>query len=984
MTLDENIKVNYDSRFSELDSRIFNSIGISPNTARKYDDRFTPTDILHLFQMGIRPTVANLYSKSYSGKQVVRKCAEKKAREFSEPFKRPQETPIDIRTLDDFEDISEDEIDFTLPKKMPEYRLGHDDPFWDPSEEDWEEWENRYDAQEENDNPYIQLNLLDDADTVQSDGNYDWYDDFPYIDEFVRNPPRVNVEIYNEETGEVEDPEQTRYVIVNGEVQIYDSRFSDIEIEKLKDYRVPPEYIEKLNSELTCEQILELRDHSITPRMCVNYGQRFLKPGACIPLWIARVPKEYVDFVKKDVHPIAIAEAFRERLAPETLNEYSSITHIKKDGSFAKGLMALIKAEEDPSELARYSKRFDADDILAFVERNITYSYANSFGRTYNPNEIITIASKGITKEKAAEYPELEADVLVGVVEGSIDPSRVHDLPEEYRKSPYIFTMLKNGADKDYIHEFKSRFTADDIVSFVSKGNLPEEANAFPDVVDGKQVLEYLSHGMNGQDVAKYDLKRFSLEEVLAFHSRSLEGKYVEQYDPRFKGKDIVSLSGLKMKYEDANKLEPRIHGDVLESIFSYGLESKLAEFNRTLVSLLNDISRLPKGTFSVQNPRAIGMGKKSIIFQEQERALKFAYNIKHEYFLLKMISDANSNQQANVVKLYGEIIEDLGMSMEFVHGKTLADIISDGSRIQIPLLKDYMLQMINGITEMRKAGVSHTDLHLGNIMVEDKTGRLVIIDLGEATLFKDKINPHNRRFGGNNDLISIAQLAYKLASGSNLFRGIDELTVHTMAKENVYEQRAKAYEDTKLLGRYLKRIRRDIPGNFGRIIADVFNDDLYRQPSDQKIAGFMKRIEDMDKPIVIQPEPKVEPAKVSPKVEEPKLYVAPVVKKPEAPKQAEDSEHAKDKHPYGRIFTSGTGYIGKSSMYVGPSGESVSERIAKMIEEGVIQVPEKEKPKKKVQKTYTRPKKDSQLLPKNQISRKIRKGRWSDGKNLF
>lgn len=79
------------------------------------------------------------------------------------------------------------------------------------------------------------------------------------------------------------------------------------------------------------------------------------------------------------------------------------------------------------------------------------------------------------------------------------------------------------------------------------------------------------------------------------------------------------------------------------------------------------------------------------------------------------------------------------GMVMEFIDGETLLDIVTAGRSVSPLEAADWARQIANGLTTLHAAGLSHADLHLSNVMVEqDRThphGRLVIIDLGVSAL---------------------------------------------------------------------------------------------------------------------------------------------------------------------------------------------------------------------------------------------------------
>jgi serine/threonine-protein kinase len=72
-------------------------------------------------------------------------------------------------------------------------------------------------------------------------------------------------------------------------------------------------------------------------------------------------------------------------------------------------------------------------------------------------------------------------------------------------------------------------------------------------------------------------------------------------------------------------------------------------------------------------------------------------------------------------------------MVMEYVHGKTLNDLIPKGG-LRVPLVIKYALQMADALSTAHAAGIVHRDLKPANVMVTE-SGLVKILDFGLAKL---------------------------------------------------------------------------------------------------------------------------------------------------------------------------------------------------------------------------------------------------------
>ena len=177
-------------------------------------------------------------------------------------------------------------------------------------------------------------------------------------------------------------------------------------------------------------------------------------------------------------------------------------------------------------------------------------------------------------------------------------------------------------------------------------------------------------------------------------------------------------------------------------------------------------------------------------LFLAGEKVIKLINPEKSEEFdYLKKVNNANSDGLNNIVGLSDFSARFGVMCLEYVRGTRL-DVLMKNNALPMSTVWKYGRGICNGILELRRAGIYHRDLHDRNIIIslEDKVqfninesnettiikrfyDQPVIIDLGAATYDSDNEHDGNTAYGGNNDLISLGQIMYRMAIGTNMFK---------------------------------------------------------------------------------------------------------------------------------------------------------------------------------------------------------------------
>src|SRR5579864_4044717 len=100
----------------------------------------------------------------------------------------------------------------------------------------------------------------------------------------------------------------------------------------------------------------------------------------------------------------------------------------------------------------------------------------------------------------------------------------------------------------------------------------------------------------------------------------------------------------------------------------------------------------------------------------------------KQELILARQVTDRN------VIRIFdlGEAGGIRYITMEFVQGQTLHQILQKHGKLPVSEALDIMRQALNGLQAAHREGVIHSDLKPGNIM-RDGQGRVVVMDFGLA-----------------------------------------------------------------------------------------------------------------------------------------------------------------------------------------------------------------------------------------------------------
>jgi len=297
------------------------------------------------------------------------------------------------------------------------------------------------------------------------------------------------------------------------------------------------------------------------------------------------------------------------------------------------------------------------------------------------------------------------------------------------------------------------------------------------------------------------------------------------------------------IRYNSGPKLSHKLSNTAKATAMGIGLNQDYFEGKNgpRMISLFNRISACEEFSEFAVNFKLIGTGTTSVVLLFRNSAWKFSLDAEREYNLLKKVEEANEGTPRNILKVK-QVYDRIAVELEFISGDSLEKILSK-EHLNRDRTISYSKDILNGIRELRQAGIYHRDLHGGNVLIEEEKNRAVIIDLGYATKDPEEVYNGNRAYGGNNDLVSLGQLMYRMAVGRNLFKD-EGFTCCSKVKERIRINRANIYSSKIEKEHYFKIVREKVQGELGKIIADLLNDGLYRQPPIERIEMFMERLQ--------------------------------------------------------------------------------------------------------------------------------------------
>ncbi len=170
------------------------------------------------------------------------------------------------------------------------------------------------------------------------------------------------------------------------------------------------------------------------------------------------------------------------------------------------------------------------------------------------------------------------------------------------------------------------------------------------------------------------------------------------------------------------------------------------------------------------------------IIHPEFANNPRFVKQFKKEILLAREIT------HENIVRIhdFGEVNGIKFISMQYIEGKNLEQMITDSGAIKIENVLDYSRQICRGLQAAHRKGIVHLDLKPHNILV-DKGGQVYIVDFGLAKSLErgqapltgkiiatpEYISPEQAKgeaVDTRTDIYSFGCIMYEMLTGTTLF----------------------------------------------------------------------------------------------------------------------------------------------------------------------------------------------------------------------
>src|SRR5579871_3425477 len=212
------------------------------------------------------------------------------------------------------------------------------------------------------------------------------------------------------------------------------------------------------------------------------------------------------------------------------------------------------------------------------------------------------------------------------------------------------------------------------------------------------------------------------------------------------------------------------------------------------------------------------------VIKPEMANHPEILQRFKQELILARQVTDRN------VIRIFdiGEAGKTKFITMEYLEGENLNQILSERGKLEIEEAVGIMEQVGCGLAAAHREGIIHRDLKPGNIM-RDKSGRVVVMDFGLARTFSgdgmtragamlgtiEYMSPEQAQgmeLKASSDIFTFGLILYELLAGVTPFYA--ESAIASLLKRT--QQRAVPLAD----------IDNQIPGKLSNIVSKCLEKD--------------------------------------------------------------------------------------------------------------------------------------------------------------
>lgn len=628
----------------------------------------------------------------------------------------------------------------------------------------------------------------------------------------MSNTKKDSTDMYDERFNQYQVEEMELLGKSPQQANSYDTRFNGDAVTWLLKVDCPNEIAIKYDNRFTGKSVFKIFNEGISYEIANKYDPRFSTP-AIIELYHAGILPDAANSMQSERFSMDdMIELFKKKCPLDLAEQYP--------GRFAAWEIGhLNKAGCSPQDSDKYNSKFSGRDIANFLKNKITHETAAK----YNKNQF---------KFDAHDIMELE--------KYGCDPETANEYEDFYSKE--IIQLYRMGCFHKTANTFRKRFEPEVIVELVKLKCSFEEADKYnSDRFSGEHVIRLIKTICPPETANSYD-KRFTGEEVVYLAEAKIDPEKAQKYDSKLKGPHIVILARMEYSPEKLKELDDKEKENIYavsDSIVKDILQPEnLIHFDFKLIAVGSTAAILLKDNKAYKYSTPDNIDGEFRIFEKLEDK-KFKYIIKY----LGVKKDQNTPLHPLVsVIIRDNLLDKLALELEYIDGDTLEKIIEKDGVLPSSKVLKYGFGILKGIEELHNEFLFHRDLHDRNIMIHSDTDQPVIIDLGTVVTMQEQYNVHdlNRAFGGNNDLISLGQLMYKMATGNNLFldqdpRGLSKSEI----KNKIKARREEVYFNADLKQQYFEKVKQTVNGDFVEIIAELIvyllDDDLWVQPPQVK-----------------------------------------------------------------------------------------------------------------------------------------------------
>jgi serine/threonine-protein kinase len=275
--------------------------------------------------------------------------------------------------------------------------------------------------------------------------------------------------------------------------------------------------------------------------------------------------------------------------------------------------------------------------------------------------------------------------------------------------------------------------------------------------------------------------------------------------------------------------------------------ETLLTEARRTTLAPADDLLRVDWGPLVVL--AKIGRGSFGDVYRAWDPRL-------HREVALKLVSDTAPHsatpafeegrllarvRHPNVVTVYGaeRIANRVGIWMEYVRGRTLADEVAEHGPLAAPEAARIGIQVCRALSAVHGAGLLHRDVKAQNVM-RDEDGRIVLGDFGTGVEFDDSASVAAPQIAG-----TPLYLAPELFQGQPASAGTDVYSVGVLLYFLVtgkYPARGRTVSELRRVHQSgtrtpLREERPNLPVDFVRIVDDLIEPGPNRRYGSASVA---------------------------------------------------------------------------------------------------------------------------------------------------